>query len=791
MKKILEYLAALIALTVLLTGCDEEVRKIESAAQLNDLQYTIGYEEGRDSALKDVPPRFRKLHLKYNSIADMNKNENLVLGMQTGFVFVDKETRRMLPKAEIKYYKSTPDMAYMVANGKLDGFINDEPVIRYAALENLNLAYIHADFEPMDIVIVFPKNEKAKALRDEMDEFIDKMHLSGMLDSIDNIWLGEDEEKKVVEFPKAKSGMPTFKMATSAVNPPFEYIKNGKIVGYEMDLMARFCKEKGCGLEVHDVAFESVILGIETGMYDFAAATLSATPIFKEKNYLSHPIYVSECVMAVQILDGKAKQQVAKNPEDMIKSLNRDGAKIGLMTGGAFDKVLNEFFPTAKSLFFNTYTDMVKSIDAGKLDAMLVDEPTARLLVENRKEVEIVNKILEKANYAFAFSKSEKGEKLCAQMTEFIQNSIKQGLQTDLESVWFGSDESLKKIDLSKLKATNGTLHLATNVEVAPFVYMKDNAIVGYDIDWVVRFCEAYGYGLEIVNMNFESILPSLVSGASDLAVGEITVTAERKRSVNFSTPVYDGGVVAIVKRTAEEESIAPYEETFWGSLKKSFERTFIREDRWKLVAQGVGVTIFISILSGILGSLIGFGFCMLRLSSRPYANVFALGYIRLLQGIPSVVLLMVLFYIVFARTGLDGVWVAIIGFGMNFGAYAAEIMRTGILAVDKGQMEAALALGYTKPRAFFKIVFPQAAHHFLPVFQGEFISMVKMTSVVGYIAILDLTKASDIIRSRTYEAFFPLIMTAIIYLIIIWILTRVLTMLQRRLDPKIRAKRK
>ena len=376
-------------------------------------------------------------------------------------------------------------------------------------------------------------------------------------------------------------------------------------------------------------------------------------------------------------------------------------------------------------------------------------------------------------------------------MTEFIQNSIKQGLQTDLDSVWFGSDESLKKIDLSKLKATNGTLHLATNVEVAPFVYIKDNVIVGYDIDWVVRFCEAYGYGLEIVNMNFESILPSIVSGTSDLAVGEITVTEERKQSVNFSTPVYDGGVVAIVKRTAEEEAIALYEETFWGSLKKSFERTFIREDRWKLVAQGVGVTIFISILSGILGSLIGFGFCMLRLSSRPYANVFALGYIRLLQGIPSVVLLMVLFYIVFARTGLDGVWVAIIGFGMNFGAYAAEIMRTGILAVDKGQMEAALALGYTKPRAFFKIVFPQAARHFLPVFQGEFISMVKMTSVVGYIAILDLTKASDIIRSRTYEAFFPLIMTAIIYLIIIWILTRVLTMLQRRLDPKIRAKRK
>ena len=116
-------------------------------------------------------------------------------------------------------------------------------------------------------------------------------------------------------------------------------------------------------------------------------------------------------------------------------------------------------------------------------------------------------------------------------------------------------------------------------------------------------------------------------------------------------------------------------------------------------------------------------------------------------------------------------------------------MMRTGIEAVDRGQMEAALSLGYTRVRAFFRIVFPQAARHFLPVYQGEFISMVKMTSVVGYIAILDLTKASDIIRSRTYEAFFPLVTTAIIYFLIAWLLTRVLTAIQKRIDPKNRKK--
>jgi polar amino acid transport system substrate-binding protein len=286
--------------------------------------------------------------------------------------------------------------------------------------------------------------------------------------------------------------------------------------------------------------------------------------------------------------------------------------------------------------------------------------------------------------------------------------------------------------------------------------------------------------------MKFESVMSSLVSGQVDIVVGGMTVTEERKEMVLFSPPVFDGGTVVVMKTPeAGDEAATTDSLGFFDSLKLSFEKTFVRESRWKLVANGIGVTIFISILSAVFGTVLGFLICLMRLSRNKVADGIAITYIRILQGTPMVVLLMILFYVVFARTGLDGVWVAIIGFGMNFAAYVSEMMRTGIQAVDKGQMEAALALGYTKPRAFFKIVFPQAARHFLPVYQGEFISLVKMTSVVGYIAIHDLTKASDIIRSRTYEAFFPLVTTAIIYFIIAWVLTRVLTAIQRRLEPK------
>jgi polar amino acid transport system substrate-binding protein len=145
----------------------------------------------------------------------------------------------------------------------------------------------------------------------------------------------------------------------------------------------------------------------------------------------------------------------------------------------------------------------------------------------------------------------------------------------------------------------------------------------------------------------------------------------------------------------------------------------------------------------------------------------------------------MLIFYVVFASINIDPVLVAVIAFGMNFAAYVAEIFRTGIEGVDKGQSEAGIAMGFTRVSTFLNIVLPQMVRRILPVYKGEFISLVKMTSIVGYIAVQDLTKASDIIRSRTFDAFFPLVMVAILYFLISWLLMQSLDYLERRTDPK------
>ncbi|MBP8022140.1 MAG: amino acid ABC transporter permease, partial [Azonexus sp.] len=216
-----------------------------------------------------------------------------------------------------------------------------------------------------------------------------------------------------------------------------------------------------------------------------------------------------------------------------------------------------------------------------------------------------------------------------------------------------------------------------------------------------------------------------------------------------------------------------------------SFHSNILVEDRYLLIWDGLKTTVIISVFSTLLGTLLGGAICFMRMSARRLLNLPARLYIAILRGTPVLVLLMLIFYVVFASVNIDPVLVAVIAFGLNFAAYSAEIFRTGIQGVDKGQTEAGIALGFTRLSTFVNIVLPQTIHRILPVFKGEFISLVKMTSIVGYIAVQDLTKASDIIRSRTFDAFFPLVMIALLYFLISWVLLQFLEYLERVTDPK------
>ncbi len=339
--------------------------------------------------------------------------------------------------------------------------------------------------------------------------------------------------------------------------------------------------------------------------------------------------------------------------------------------------------------------------------------------------------------------------------------------------------------DIPAPEHPEGKLLIGTTGIVEPYSFYQDNELTGCDIELARRFAQWANVEIEFQMYDYASIVAAAESGTVDCIFANLNVTTERQEVIDFSDTIYSVDNAMLV---AEDIELA--QETFLERLQRSFEKNFIREDRYKLILEGIGTTCLLTVLSVLFGTVLAFLICLFRRTGSRLANRIANIYVKLLQGTPMVVLLMILYYIIFGRSSIAAVWVAVIGFTLNFGAYTSEIMRSGIESVDSGQREAALALGYNENQTFFRFIFPQAAVRFLPVYNGEVVSLLKSTSIVGYIAIQDLTKMSDIIRSRTYEAFFPLIATAIIYFILAWLLSLLLKLVLRQIDPRSRQKR-
>ena len=224
-----------------------------------------------------------------------------------------------------------------------------------------------------------------------------------------------------------------------------------------------------------------------------------------------------------------------------------------------------------------------------------------------------------------------------------------------------------------------------------------------------------------------------------------------------------------------------------WNQFVDTFTRNFIDGGNWHYIADGLLNTIKITFFAVLLGIVIGLIVGTIRSTYDKTHKLKALNflcniYLTVIRGTPVLVQLLIIYYVIFASVRIDKVLVAVLAFGINSGAYVAEIFRSGILSIDNGQFEAGRSLGFNYPQTMWYIVMPQAFKNVLPALCNEFIALLKETSIAGYIGIQDLTKGGDIIRSRTYSAFMPLLAVAALYLIIVLIFTQLIKILERRL---------
>lgn len=223
-------------------------------------------------------------------------------------------------------------------------------------------------------------------------------------------------------------------------------------------------------------------------------------------------------------------------------------------------------------------------------------------------------------------------------------------------------------------------------------------------------------------------------------------------------------------------------------NLFENLYKTLIYDNRYLFFLEGIKNTLIIAFFAGIIGVIIGIIIALIKnyhekTNKLKILNFLVSCYVNIIRGTPTILQLMIIYYVMFASVEINIVFVGILAFGINSGAYVSEIIRAGINSIDKGQIEAGSSLGLNYPQIMRYIIMPQAIKNILPALGNEFITLVKETSVGAYIGIIELTKASDIVASRTYEYFFPLIIAAIIYLIITLSLSKLISIMERKLN--------
>jgi len=452
------------------------------------------------------------------------------------------------------------------------------------------------------------------------------------------------------------------------------------------------------------------------------------------------------------------------------------GKRFAYVNGSVYNQSVQSRLEGTSEDFYPSLSECVAAVEAGKADGAVQLSYCCQLAVNRRPgTVALLPEPVADVSEGFFFPR---GSALTAQFNDVINRFSQDGTLKKLEEKWVAADESGKTLPEQDWDAPNGTLKFATSGVIEPFSYVGEGGTPkGYDVELALFIARELGYRLEVTTIPMDSIFAAVDTGKADFG-GTLTNTPERASVCDFSEPVMPTTISVIVKANEASSSAG-----FVEGVVASFNKTFIEENRWMLILSGLGVTILISVCAGALGLLLGYGTVLARRSGIRWIGKIVDGYQTLMGGIPIVVILMLLYYVVFGSTNVAGELVAIIAFTLSFGSTAGSTMWSAVKGIDSIQEETGLALGYTRREVFAKIIFPQARQQFTPQLMGQFVSLVKETAVVGYIAVQDLTRASDLIRARTMDAFFPLVSTAIIYFLFCLLLAWVLRRIAARLD--------
>ncbi len=467
--------------------------------------------------------------------------------------------------------------------------------------------------------------------------------------------------------------------------------------------------------------------------------------------------------------------------------LNAPDAVIAAEVGTTTESDARSAYPNAQIVYVNSATDGLLAVTSGKADAYAMNLTAYESSVESQRSDVTLHPdgvVGTGGDVAVGISPVTELSNAAELINGFIAEIKADGTLDDMNRRW-ETEHDYTMPEIPVPEDPDFTIRVGTTGAAEPYSFYQDNELVGFDLELMYRFALWCNAELIIDVYDWYGIMPACTSGKVDYIMSNLFATEERREAMDFSDPYKTVRTVMVVANAE-----APAEEGFLDSIRSSFEKTFIRENRWQMILSGLLVTLEISLLSGILGTALGFGLCLLLRSRRRAVSGAARVFCRIMEGVPNLVVLLIVNFVIFASSDIEPIAVAVISFSVIFAVAVAGTLNTGINAVDSGQWEAASALGFGRAASFLHVVLPQAVRHVLPIYKSEVVSMIKMTSIVGYISIQDLARAGDLIRSRTFEAFFPLIATAVIYFAISSAVAGAIGRIELNIDPRRRPRR-
>ncbi|MFZ2169705.1 MAG: ABC transporter permease subunit, partial [Methylococcaceae bacterium] len=651
------------------------------------INFSLPYVENDISALVRRPSTVeRQTAIKQGpqlaSVADLKDKR---IGVLVGSAH-DTYATKNYPDATILQYKSPADVALAVKTGKVDAALFDAEPLREIMRQDDSLRLLGEPLFTFDVGVGFKKDNEA--LRDQFNQFLAQIKQNGVHGEMVHRWMEKGDTRMPVIENAKKNGV--LVVGVSDAGMPFTAVKHNRLAGFDIELSERFAAYLGKEVKFANMDFGSLIAAVSTGKADMIASAIYVTEERKKQINFSDPYYeMGTRVFALKknilAANGAGADQVKHKKLTSVADLK--DKRIGVLLGSVHDTYAMEHYPNATILQYKSLPDLVLAVKSGKIDAAIYTLETLLELLRGDSELGLLGDSLMSNPIGMGFNKDN--DLLRERFNTFLKQIKSNGDFEDMVKRWIKNAGTVMP-EISNAGA-NGVLVVSiVSDKGLPFAVVKDGKLIGFDIELAERFGAYLDKKVEYSDMEFGNLIAAVSSGKIDMINSTLMMTEERKTRIDFSDPYYELGanVFALKKNIAAFETKAGTANAslpFLTRMADSFRSNIIQENRYLLILDGLKTTVVISIFATLFGTLLGALVCFMRMSKRTVLNLPARVYINMIRGMPVLVLLMLIFYVVFASVDINPVLVAIIAFGMNFASYVSEIFRTGIEGIDKG----------------------------------------------------------------------------------------------------------